>query len=76
MLDQLKEMIKKVMPEVDSSKVTLDTKLVDDLSFDSLAIMMLSIELENTFNFRFEEQVNFVTVGDVVKYLEKNNLIF
>lgn len=71
MLDQLKEMIKKVMPEVDSSKVTLDTKLVDDLSFDSLAIMMLSIELENTFNFRFEEQVNFVTVGDVVKYLEK-----
>ena len=71
MLDELKEMIKKVMPEVETSKVTLDTKLVDDLAFDSLAIMMLSIELENKFNFRFEEQVNFVTVGDVVKYLEK-----
>lgn len=70
MLEQLKEMIKKVMPEVGTSNVTLDTKLVDDLSFDSLAIMMLSIELENKFNFRFTEQVNFVTVGDVVKYLE------
>ena len=71
MLEELKEMIKKVMPEVDTKSVTMETKLIDDLSFDSLAIMMLSIELENTFNFRFEEQVNFVTVGDVVKYLEK-----
>lgn len=70
MLDELKEMIKKVMPEVETSKVTLDTKLVDDLAFDSLAIMMLSIELENKYDFRFEEQVNFITVGDVVKYLE------
>lgn len=70
MLDELKEMITKVMPEVDASKVTLDTKLIEDLAFDSLAIMMLSIELENKYNFRFEEQINFVTVGDVVKYLE------
>lgn len=70
MLERLKEMIKKVMPEVDVEHVSLDTKLVEDLGFDSLAIMMLSINVENEFNIRFTEQVFFETVNDVIKYIE------
>ena len=70
MLDQLKEILGKVLPDVDMSKVTEDTRLVDDLGFDSLAMMMMSMEIEDSFGFRFTEFVPFETVGDVCGYLE------
>ena len=70
MLDQLKEILGKVLPDVDMSKVTEDTRLVDDLGFDSLAMMMMAMELEDAFNFKFAEFVKFETVGDVCDYLE------
>ncbi len=70
MLEQLKEILGKVLPEVDMSQVTEDTTLIDDLGFDSLALMMLSMEIEDAFNFRFEGFVRFETVGDVCRYLE------
>lgn len=72
MFEELKEMIKEIMPEVNTENVTLDTKLVEDLAFDSLAIMMLSINIEDKFHITFTEQVKFVTVGDVVKYVEEH----
>lgn len=70
MLDQLKEVLAKVLPEVDMSMVTGQTKLVDDLGFDSLAMMMMAMELEDAFDFKFAEFVKFETVGDVCGYLE------
>lgn len=70
MLDKLKEILGKVLPEVDMSTVTEDTKLIDDLGFDSLAMMMMSMEIEDAFNFKFTEFVRFETVGDVCGYLE------
>lgn len=70
MLDKLKEILGKVLPEVDMSSVTEDTKLIEDLGFDSLALMMMSMEIEDAFNFKFTEFVRFETVGDVCGYLE------
>lgn len=70
MLDQLKEILGKVLPEVDMSAVTEDTRLVEDLGFDSLAMMMMAMELEDAFRFKFTEFVKFETVGDVCGYLE------
>lgn len=70
MLEKLKEILQKVLPEVDMSKVTEDTRLIDDLGFDSLALMMLSMEIEDAFKFRFTEFIRFETVGDVCGYLE------
>lgn len=70
MLSKLKELLTLVMPEVDISGVTEETRLQDDLGFDSLAIMMLAMEIENAFNFRFNEFVAFKTVGDVCRYVE------
>ncbi len=70
MLEKLKEILGKVLPNVDMSKVTEDTKMVEDLGFDSLAMMMMSMEIEDAFNFKFAEFVKFETVGDVCKYLE------
>jgi acyl carrier protein len=70
MLERLKDLLSKVLPELDMTKVELSTRLVDDLGFDSLALMMLSMELEDEFKFKFTELVRFETVGDVCSYLE------
>ena len=69
MLEQLKEIVAKVVPGVDVSGVTEDTRLIEDLGFDSLALMMMSMEIEEVFNFTFTEFVMFKTVGDVCAYL-------
>ena len=70
MLEKLKVILEKVLPDVDMTAVTMDTKLIDDLGFDSLAIMMMSMEIEDAFNFKFKEFVKFETVGDICNYLE------
>ena len=70
MLEKLKVILEKVLPDVDMATVTADTKLIDDLGFDSLAIMMMSMEIEDAFGFKFKEFVKFETVGDVCNYLE------
>ena len=70
MLEKLKDIIQKVVPDTDLSNVTADTKLMEDLGFDSLALMMMSMEIEQAFHFEFKEFVRFETVGDVCGYLE------
>ncbi|MBO5907832.1 MAG: acyl carrier protein [Clostridia bacterium] len=71
MLEKLKEILGKVLVGVDVSGVTEKTRLVEDLEFDSLAIMMMSMEIEDAFGFKFTEFVKFETVGDVCNYLIK-----
>ena len=70
MLDKLKEILGKVLPDTDMDTVTENTRLIEDLGFDSLAIMMMSMEIEDAFGFKFKEFVKFETVGDVCNYLE------
>lgn len=70
MLERLKEILAKVVPEVDMTSVSESTRLIEDLEFDSLAIMMLSMEIEDAFGFKFTEFVKFETVGDVCEYVK------
>lgn len=70
MLERLKEILAKVTPDTDMSSVTEESRLAQDLGFDSLAIMMMAMEIEDAFNFKFTELVRFATVGDVCRYLE------
>lgn len=70
MLEELKEIIAKAMPELDVSGVTESTRLVEDLGFDSLAMMMMAIEIEDKYGFRFTEFVRFETAGDVCAYIQ------
>ena len=72
MLEKLKELMKNVTPDADYSKVTEDTKLIDDLHFDSLGIMMFAMAIEDEFGISLDEPMNFATVGDVIKYIEEN----
>ncbi|MBO4228929.1 MAG: acyl carrier protein [Clostridia bacterium] len=70
MLEELKQLLGKVLPDKDLSEITEQTRLVEDLKFDSLSMMMLAMEIEDAYHFRFAEFVSFETVGDVVGYLE------
>jgi acyl carrier protein len=70
MIDRLKVILEKILPDVDMSTVSADTKLVEELGFDSLALMMMSMEIEDAMGFKFTEFVRFETVGDVCSYLE------
>lgn len=70
MLEKLKELMKGVAPEVSLDDVTLETKLIDDLHFDSLGIMMFAMAIEDEFGITFDEPMNFVTVKDVIDYIE------
>ena len=49
MLERLKELMKNVDPDLNLDNVTLDTKLVDDLHFDSLGIMMFAMAIEDEY---------------------------
>lgn len=71
-LEKLKEIINNIAPDIDVTNTTRDTLLVDDLGFDSLSMMMLAMEIENTYNFQFDEVTDFNTVGDVIDYIERN----
>ncbi len=70
MLEKIKEILHRLLPDADIDAITPETKLVDDLGFDSLTMMAMSMELEESLGFRFEEQVVFISVGDVIKYLD------
>lgn len=68
-MDKLKAILHKVTPDYDVSKLTEQTDLRADLGMDSLAMMLVSLEIEDAFSFRFDEPVDFKTVGDVIAYL-------
>ena len=55
---------------MDMENINADTRLKEDLGFDSLAMMMMAMELEEAFCFKFAECVKFENVGDVCAYLE------
>ena len=72
MLEKLKQLMKNVNPDVNLDNVTLDTKLIEDLRFDSLGMMMFAMAIEDEFGISFDEPMNFVTVKDVVDFIEAN----
>jgi acyl carrier protein len=68
-LEGLKEILQLLKPSLDLSKVNEDSQLISDIGLDSLTIMLLSLAIENKFNFKFEGALQFNTVGDVIDYI-------
>ena len=69
-LERLKKLIAQSMPDVDVKGVTLETRLLEDLKFDSLGMMMLAMAMEDEFGISFDEPVNFATVKDVLDFVK------
>ena len=60
---------------VDEAKITLDAELMSDLGVNSLELADLILQCEEKFNIVIEEDDmnKFLTVGDVVAYLEEKS---
>ena len=58
--------------QVAVDSITVDTKLKEDLNIDSLDSVEMVMELEDKFSISIkdEDAAKFVTVGDIVNYVE------
>lgn len=65
----LKEILTLIKPAMDLSSVKEDSQLVRDVGLDSLTILLLSLAIENKFQFKFEGTPKFNTVGEVIDYV-------
>ncbi len=60
--------------KVDASTIKAETRLVEDLKADSANVMVMIMNMEDTYGIIVEDDqiMNLKTVGDVVAYIEKN----
>ena len=60
--------------KADESKITRETRLVEDLKADSANVMVMIMDLEDKFGImvEYDQIMKMKTVGDVVDYIEKH----
>ena len=66
--DTVKTMLAKQL-KVDEASITTESRLVEDLKADSATVMVMIMDLEDTFGIMVEDDqiMKLRTVGDVVK---------
>ena len=74
-MSNIEEEVKKIVVEhlgIDESKVTLDSKFIDDLGADSLDTVELVMAFEEEFGSEISDSdaEKILTVGDAVKFIE------
>ena len=68
-LDKLKSVFQTVNPKQDLDKVTMESRLLEDLGVDSLTLLLLTLSIESEFGITLESDARFKTVAEVVKYI-------
>ena len=71
------ERIKKILVDdlhVEAAEITMEAELINDIGINSLELADLICACEEEFNLEINDDDlrEFITVGDVVKYLEEN----
>lgn len=72
-LERLKEVFKNVVSEdANVSTINEQTGLFTDLGMNSIAMLYMALAVEDEFGISFtnEDFTSFVTVGDVLKFIE------
>jgi acyl carrier protein len=72
MYERLLNLIKTYLPEDKIASATPDSRLLADLGMDSIGMLMLTMAMEEEFGVTFDAPVTFVTVKDVLDFLDKN----
>ncbi len=72
MLEEIKEMICNYV-EANPDEITLETKFVDDLGFNSFDFMSFLGEAEEKYGIQVNEEdlLELSTVGDAIDYIKK-----
>ena len=73
--EELKEIIKQIKPSMNLSAVNEESQLVRDVGLDSLTILLLSLAIENKFQFKFEGTTKFNTVSEVLDYISSHTTL-
>lgn len=68
--DKLLEIFSNVIPEVDTSEITKDSTLFEDLGLNSLTMMLLAVSVEDEFGIKFEDAGELNTVEGVCNYIK------
>ena len=73
-LDKIKGLLASQL-NIDESKITAESKVIDDLGADSLDVVEMLMTLEDEFNVTVsdEESVNLKTVGDLAKLIDSKS---
>ena len=73
MYEKIADILSKQL-QIDKSKITEDSGIMENLGADSLDVVEISMAIEQEFNVSVpdEDIVNFKTPRDIVNYLEKN----
>lgn len=71
--DTVIKMIRDYLPELSDKPLAMDTVINTETSIDSMGFVLIISKLEALYNIKISErQMNkFVTIGDVVHYVEK-----
>ena len=71
-LEEVKEIITRYV-KVESEKITLESKLNEDLDADSIDIADVVMDIEEKYGFEFsdEDAENIVAIKDLVKVIEE-----
>ncbi len=73
MFDKLKDILVEEL-SIDADTITMEAELANDLGINSLELADLVLLCEDTFGVEFDENDmhKFITVGDVVEFLNAN----
>ena len=73
MFDKIREIIADKL-SINEDEITMDSAFLEDLNADSLDIVELIMALEDELDMEIpdEDAENFVTVGDVVKFVKSH----
>ena len=74
MYEKVVEILSKQL-QIDKSKITEDSHIMENLGADSLDVVEISMAIEQEFNVSVPDEaiVNFKTPKDIVDYLEQNS---
>ncbi len=72
MFDKLLEILLKCVPNTDTSRITMETRLKEDLGLASYDYVLIVFEIEEEFGITIPENIIFETVGDVCNYMADN----
>lgn len=72
-LERVIEQISNLWAGIDEEEICAESKLNDDLAFDSLDYVDLAVKLEEEFDIKIEDDAidEWKTVQDVVDYVDK-----
>ena len=68
--EKLVKIFERVMPQVNTKDIVMESKLAEDIGVDSLNMLLLAITVEEEFGICFEQDAKFETVKDICDYVE------